>query len=61
MMAFYGITGFSSFLSILDRVGDVLQLDEVQITRDTSGEARVSMENCSFSWGFKVSENQKEA
>ena len=35
MMAFYGITGFSSFLSILDRVGDVLSLEEVKISRDT--------------------------
>jgi hypothetical protein len=61
MMAFFGIQGFTTYLAILERIGDVMKLEEFKMTRKTDGDPFIKCEDCSFNWGFKVSEDQKDA
>jgi hypothetical protein len=43
MMAFFGVQGYTSFLAIVERVGDVMKLEEFEMTRKAEGETIVKL------------------
>ena len=59
-LTFIGLTNFQNFRAILKRLSSVFEMEEYRISRVTDGQGCRSIEakNCSFSWGFRVKEDQ---
>jgi len=60
-LTYIGLTNFQNFLAILRRLSTVFEMEEYKVTRITSEpeeQSEVTFAKCSFSWGFRVKENQ---
>lgn len=58
---YFGLTNIMSFLAILKRIASVFAMEESKITRETrvaAEDVMIEAENCSYAWGFRVSEEQ---
>ena len=62
MMFYYAMTTLLPFLAIIYRVSTVFDMEEYSSERtlEPGREAIVKMEDCDFSWGFRVSEQRAE-
>jgi len=61
---FFGMTMFSNFLSILKRVGEVLDMEEFDSSEkednamDLPKNTRIKIDDASFTWGFSVKKDK---
>lgn len=62
MMFYYSMTTLLAFLAIIKRISSVFAMEEYtsERTLENGGDAIVKMENCDFSWGFRVSEQRAD-
>ena len=59
IICYFGLTNIMSFSAILERIATVFAMEESNITRDTNvatEDVTIEAENCSYAWGFRVSE-----
>lgn len=54
-VVYFGMLNIQSLFAVIERIGQVLVMDEHQKRRidDTFDQPLVSLDNASFSWGFK--------
>lgn len=51
------------FLAIIERLGQVLSMEEhkqARLTECQKSDVKIKFENASFSWGFKIQEDQED-
>lgn len=64
MISFFGIIAYMGFAAVMERLSVVFAMEEKKMNRDTlvpSEFVEVTAKNASFTWGFKVKEDQSEA
>ena len=57
MMTYVAMNAVATFLATIERMSTVYSLDEYEDQRSVDVEhkdVKVQMENCDFSWGFKI-------
>ena len=60
-MAFAGIQTWTQFFAVLERLSEVFAMEEhkrERIVDIDKREACIKLENASYTWGFRVKENQ---
>ena len=65
VLTYFALTNVQNFLAILERLSTVFEMEEHSKSRKSSNipsnDVKVHFQNCAFSWGFRVKENQKES
>jgi ABC-type transport system involved in cytochrome bd biosynthesis fused ATPase/permease subunit len=62
IITYFALTNVQSFLAILFRLSEIIGMEEQQTQRITNGpEVLISIQNASFSWGFRVKDVQKDS
>lgn len=62
MMFYYSMTTLLSFLAIVNRISSIFEMEEYASDRSLEGgdKSLIKLEDCDFSWGFRVSEQRAE-
>lgn len=62
---YYGMTALVSFLAVIRRISCIFDLEEYQSDRTVplaeGDNAIIELNNCCFSWGFRVAMREQEA
>lgn len=60
ILTYFGMTNVKNFMAILDRLSKIFEMEEYRRQRQTSCEPKdvsIEMNQCAFSWGFRVQED----
>jgi hypothetical protein len=60
ILTYFGLTSVYNFMAILERLGKIFEMEEYKRKRITdcdSKDALIEVNNCAFSWGFRVKED----
>ena len=63
-MTYFAVTNLQSFLAILERLAQVFEMEEFELTRITNSEEKdicVKFTDAAFAWGYRVKEDQSAA
>lgn len=62
MMFYFAMTTLLNFLAIIKRISSIFAMEEYSSERtlDNGEQALIKMDNCDFSWGFRVQEQRAE-
>ena len=64
IMSYFGMINVQNFLAVLERLASVLAMEEFQTVRERDvkpEDVKIEIKDGSFSWGFRVKDNQDEA
>ncbi|MFN9900539.1 MAG: hypothetical protein ACK55Z_17500 [bacterium] len=60
ILTYFGMTSVKNFMAILDRLSLIFEMEEYKRNRQTECDPKdvsIQVNNCSFSWGFRVKED----